>query len=133
MIKYRVTTPTLIVEFATESEAQAFVNACGVAYPISQITEAEPPPNIQALVEQRIEGYQLKAPALLRSLYAANTVAGISTAQSDQMVDDYEDVIIRIREGLFPTALHRLQMKRPSGFVTQAMLDNWRVTILSYI
>jgi hypothetical protein len=123
----------MMIDFKTEPEAQAFVASAGVSYPISQITETAPPPNIEALVDQKIESYQMMAPKLLRALYAANTVAGISTAQSDIMVDDYQDVILRIREGLFPTALFRLQMKRPSGFVTQAILDAWRDKILAYL
>lgn len=84
-------------------------------------------------IEDRIEQYQKAAPGLLRDLYATNTMAGISTPQSDQLVDDYQDVLLRIREGLFPTALYRLSFKRPSGFVTQVMLDQWRDKILALL
>lgn len=96
-----------------------------------------PPPgqslSIQKLIEAKIKFYQEQAPELLRQLYAQNTLMGITTAQSDQMFDEYEDVLIRLREGAWPTALYRLQQKTPSGFVTQEMINAWIALIQSYM
>lgn len=88
-----------------------------------------PPPGqsvaIKDLVKARIKYYQESAPELLRDLYAQNTLLGITVQQSDQMFQDYQDVLIRIREGAWPTAVYRLSQKQPSGFVTQDMINNW--------
>lgn len=89
--------------------------------------------NMNEIIDAKILEYQTIAPKLLRELYVTNTLAGISVSQSDQMFDDYADVLMRIREGAFPTALRRLQFKRPSGFVTQAIIDNWVAKITSYL
>jgi hypothetical protein len=60
-------------------------------------------------------------------------MAGITTQQSDAMFDDYEDVLTRIREGAFPTAYYRLCQKQPQGFVTQALIDAWKVKVMGYL
>lgn len=82
-----------------------------------------------SLIQAKLGHYQSLAPALLKQLYAENTLAGITTVQSNQMFDDYADVVIRLTEGAFPTAIARLQEKGPSGFVTQALIDNWIIKI----
>jgi len=74
---------------------------------------------------KKITSYQLKAPMLINDLMATNTMMGISTKQSDQMFDDYYDVLLRLSWGAFPTALNRLLLKRPNGFVTQSLIDKW--------
>ncbi len=84
---------------------------------------------VKKMVEAKIKYYQDTAPVLLRDLYATNTLLGLTTAQSDQMFDDYFDVLVRIREGAWPTALYRLAQKTPQGFVTQQMLDDWYTMI----
>ena len=84
---------------------------------------------IEARINYSIKNYQLKAGDLIRSLYVANTLAGITTAQSDQMFDDFEDVLVRLREGAWPTALFRLATKTPVGFVTQDLINKWTVLI----
>lgn len=89
--------------------------------------------NLKELIKARIKYYQDSASELLRDLYAENTLLGITAAQSDQMFDDYQDVLIRIREGAWPTAIYRLQQKQPSGFVTQEMIDAWTALIQSRI
>lgn len=86
---------------------------------------------IHGLIDKKIKSYQNIAPTLIRELYVLNTLNGITTVQSDQMFDDYYDVLTRIREGAFPTALRRLQFKRPSGFVTQALIDQWTSKIMA--
>ena len=95
----------------------------------------QPPPNqpvsLESIVRAKIQHYQEMAPALLRDLYTQNTLLGITTQQSDQMFSDYQDVLIRIREGAWPTALYRLTQKTPSGFVTQSMIDAWYQLIYS--
>lgn len=92
-----------------------------------------PPPNapvdMPTLIKAKIKSYQDKAPAILRDMYTANTLLGITIQQSDAMFNDYQDVLIRLREGAWPTALYRLQQKTPSGFVTQQMIDNWIAVI----
>ena len=92
--------------------------------PVSSVT-------LNQIIQNRIKSYQDQAPALLREIYTQNTLLGITIQQSDQMFTDYQDVLIRIREGAWPTALYRLQQKTPSGFVTQVMIDNWIALIQS--
>jgi hypothetical protein len=97
--------------------------------------QLQPPPSqaldLPSLVRSRIKFYQDQAPELLRELYTENTLLGITTAQSDQMFEDFKDVLIRLREGAWPTALYRLAQKQPSGFVTQTMIDRWAALITS--
>jgi len=81
--------------------------------------------NLPELINARILFYQEQAPQLLRDLYVQNTLAGITVSQSDQMFDDFQDVLIRLREGAWPTALNRLSQKQPSGFVTQTLINTW--------
>ena len=94
-----------------------------------------PPANqvvtLKLMIEAKIKYFQDSAPALLRDLYSTNTLLGLTTAQSDQMFDDYFDVLVRIREGAWPTAVYRLSQKSPSGFVTQEMLNNWSAMIVA--
>jgi hypothetical protein len=84
------------------------------------------PLDIPKLIKSRIEYYQKVAPALVTELYVANTLAGITVQQSDQMFEEFQDVLTRLREGAFPTALYRLNQKEPSGFVTQTLIDTWK-------
>jgi len=94
-----------------------------------------PPENEQIamdlIIKATIKKYQNEASELLRDLYTANTLLGITIQQSDEMFDEYQDVLLRIREGAWPTALYRLSQKQPSGFVTQEMIDNWYNLIVS--
>jgi hypothetical protein len=86
---------------------------------------------LKMMIKARIKYYQDSAPELLRDLYAENTLMGLTTSQSDQMFTDYSDVLLRIREGAWPTAIYRLSQKTPQGFVTQEMLDTWSALITS--
>jgi hypothetical protein len=88
-------------------------------------------PDLPKLIKSRIKYYQDNASELLRDLYAENTLLGITVEQSDQMFEDFEDVLIRLREGAWPTALYRLSQKQPSGFVTQEMINRWSAIIAS--
>jgi hypothetical protein len=98
-------------------------------------TQFSPPPDQQIPLEDLIKGtikkYQDAAPELLRDLYTQNTLMGITTQQSDAMFTEYLDVLVRIREGAWPTALYALSQKEPSGFVTQEMIDSWIALIQS--
>lgn len=89
------------------------------------------PVSLNVIINAKIKQFQDQAPVLLRNMYVANTLAGISTAQSDQMFDDYQDVLTRIREGAWPTALYRLSQKQPAGFVTQQMIDAWVALLIT--
>jgi len=95
----------------------------------------QPPPgqpvSLENIIKAKIKQYQDMAPELLRDLYVQNTLLGITTQQSDQMFQDFQDVLIRIREGAWPTALYRLSQKTPSGFVTRPMIDAWYQLIYS--
>jgi len=88
------------------------------------------PINVQALVADRIKSYQEKAPQLLRGLYAANTLAGLTTPDSDALCDAFGDVILRLREGLWPTAIYRLQTKQPTLIATEQRIAEWVQLIL---
>lgn len=94
---------------------------------------SKPAKKMDEIIEERIHLYESTAPKLLREIKAANTIAGITLAESDKMFDDFQDVLLRIREGMFPTALYRLQSKTPTGFVTQEMLNTWASLIKSYL
>ncbi len=86
---------------------------------------------IDEMIKSKIRNFQKMAPELLVYMYTQNTLMGITTAQSDKMFEDFQDVLIRIREGAWPTALYRLSQKQPSGFVTQEMIDSWYDLVLS--
>lgn len=88
------------------------------------------PINYQAIIADRIKLYQEKAPILLRGLYAANTLQGLSTVDSDALCDAFSDVILRLREGLWPTAIYRLQNKQPTLIATEARIVEWIQLIL---
>lgn len=88
---------------------------------------------INVVIQSRILDYRKTADKLLTELYSENTLAGISVAESDALFDEYQDVILRIQQGAFPTALHRLSQKTPSGFVTQEILDRWSSRIREYL
>lgn len=94
---------------------------------------AQPPPGMPEIVYDKISSYRRLAPNLLTELYRDNTLAGITVQQSDQMFDEYFDVLLRIKEGCFPTAIYRLQQKTPSGFVTQDMINSWIRKIQAYL
>ena len=89
--------------------------------------------DIKKYIEGKITQYQSVAGALLIDLYATNTLSGLTSAQSDQMFEDFQDVLLRIREGAFPTAVYRLQNKTPTELVTQQMIDAWVAKIQAYI
>jgi hypothetical protein len=88
-------------------------------------TYAAPPISIKEIIIDKLKDYTQASDALVSSLKADNTLAGISLAQSAQMFDDFGDILQMLREGAFPTAIYRLQQKSPSGFVTQDMINNW--------
>jgi hypothetical protein len=109
---------------ATQEEFDALMAECE---PLAAIATTA------AFINAKITNYQQVSPQLLRELYVENTMAGITNAQSDQMFDDYQDIITRLKEGAFPTALYRLTTKSPSGFVTQALIDRWKTKIEGYL
>lgn len=94
---------------------------------------AQPPKKINEIVFDAIRDYQKMSSSLLAEIYTANRLAGLTTAQSDKLFDLYGDVILRIREGAFPTALYRLSQKTPQDFVTQELLDSWISKLKSYM
>lgn len=94
---------------------------------------AQPPTPIKVIIIDKLIDYQKVSDELVNSLKADNTLAGITTAQSAQMFDDFGDVLQMLREGAFPTAVYRLQQKAPSGFVTQDMINNWIEKIKIYL
>jgi hypothetical protein len=85
----------------------------------------------KAAIEYRIKLYQSMANDLIIELYTKNILSGMSRQQSDMLFDELDDVLTRIKEGAFPTAIYRLQNKIPQGYVTQYMLDDWITTINS--
>jgi len=94
---------------------------------------AQPPLSMPQIIWNKLTQYEECATELVRTLKRDNTLAGITTAQSAQMFDDFSDVLIMLKEGAFPTAIYRLQQKSASGFVTQDMINNWILLIQSYL
>lgn len=119
------------IEFVNLVQAESYALQHGLSAPVSYQKNISV--DYAAIVSEVIRQKQEIAPQLLRQLYAENTLAGITTAQSDQLFDEYSDIILRIREGAFPTALYRLQQKQPSGFVTQELLDKWAAIVATYL
>ena len=89
--------------------------------------------NLEEIVESKIKKFQQLSQQMIIEIYTTNTLLGITTQQSDQMFDDYIDILLRLKEGAWPTALYRLNTKQPNGFVTQEMLDSWKAVIISYL
>lgn len=116
----------LIVDLSEEQKTMTRNDFNGIPNAVSQ-------PTMLDIVNAKISQYQIAAPALLRELYVTNTLSGITTAQSDQMFDDFADVLLRLKEGAYPTALYRLNQKVPNGFVTQELIDAWKNKITSYM
>lgn len=131
MIVYEVEHGPSKIQFPTLIQAETYAQQHNLSAPV-EIT-VQNVVDYVAIVSELIRQKQELAPSLLRELYAKNTLAGISTQQSDQMFDEYADVVLRIREGAFPTAYYRLQQKQPSGFVTQALLNEWLTSIAAYL
>lgn len=81
--------------------------------------------DIVSFVADKITAYQLLAPSILAQIYTENKLAGITAEESDQVFENFSDIIIRINQGAFPTALYRLATKQPSGFATQERINSW--------
>jgi hypothetical protein len=90
-------------------------------------------PSMAEVVSKKLEEYQAKADKLIRSLLTENTLAGINAQQSDELFSEFSDVLIRLRNGAFPTALYRLSKKSPTGFATQEVINNWISKIREYL
>jgi hypothetical protein len=141
------TTVTDLVEVLSESHFRELSGVYSCVIDISEFilkpdigwtlngTTFSPPehqvPDLHKMIGDKIRYFQSQAPKLLTDMYIANTLAGISPSQSDQMFDDYSDVLTRIREGAWPTALYRLEQKQPSGFVTQNLIDQWKALLVT--
>lgn len=82
------------------------------------------------IVNERLRHFRSLAPELLIQLYIENTLSGMTTVQSDALFEEYSDVIIRLNEGAWPSALHRLNQKVPGGNSTQEMIDRWKQMII---
>lgn len=94
---------------------------------------AKAPASVKDLIINKRKYYQGIAIMIIDDLMSDNVLNGITTAQSDQMFDDYADVLARLREGALPTAIYRLQTKIPSGFVTQELQDTWLNKLKGYL
>jgi len=89
------------------------------------VPDAQHAITIKQMIVAKILSYQKVSADLLTELYADNTLTGMTVSQSNAMFEEYSDVIIRLSQGAFPTAIYSLQQKTPSGIVTQENIDNW--------
>lgn len=94
---------------------------------------AQPPKSTRDIIIEKIKDYKRISVNLIDELKADNTLNGITVEQSDELFDLLQDVLVRLREGAFPTALYRLEQKQPQGFMTQELLDNWKNIIKNYL
>lgn len=94
---------------------------------------AQPPPTPLEMVTDRIALYQSLSEGAIREMLAANTLQGITLAQSYQAMQQYGVILQMVRFGMFPTAIFALQSSAPSGFITQPMLDSWVVLLQSML
>lgn len=137
MVKYKIVHESKILEFPTLIQAENFALANQIS--LESIGSEEVDASLsqieatRAMIDAKIKQFQEAAPLIMRELYVQNTMAGISTAQSDAMFDEYADVLSRVKEGAFPTALYRLNQKQPNGFVTQELIDLWKAKLISYM
>jgi hypothetical protein len=84
-----------------------------------------PAPTISEIINARILNYEKIGPDLARQIKVTNTLAGITTIQSVQVMKDFGLILQMVREGMLPTAIYALQQSAPSGFVTQDMINLW--------
>lgn len=131
MTIYVVQNGNMKVEFLNLADAQSYANSNGLSSPTSYEKSIES--NTYDVVLQNVKSRQNEGLKILAELYALNIVNGITLSQSDQMFEDFNDVLTRVREGAFETAVYRLESKQPSGFVTQSMIDGWISLIESYL
>lgn len=131
MTIYKVIHGNTIVEFVNLVHAESYAQQNNCAPPEAE--ERSTGPDYYTIVGAAIRAKRAVAEQLLVELYTENTLAGITTAQSDQLFDEYADVIFRIEQGAFPTALYRLEQKQPEGFVTQELIDAWKARIATYL
>jgi hypothetical protein len=123
----------LIREYQNIIDVEDLIVTPSIGYVLSGSMLVPPAGQIVSLKEiimGKITQYRESAPQLLTELYAENTLAGLTVSQSDALFDSYGDVIFRLKEGAFPSALYRLSQKTPSGFVTQALIDKWHDRIV---
>lgn len=129
MTVYIVQHGTSQIQFKTLAYANEYATLYNLGIPVQIEVEI----NVEQELRRALKRNQENAAQILEDFYIQNTLEGITLAQSDVMFDDYQDVILRIKEGAFTTALYRLQQKVPSGFVTQAILVRWITTLENYI
>lgn len=86
---------------------------------------------IKDMIKARIKLYRSRAADLLVDIYASNTLAGMTTAQSDASFTLHADVIFCINEGAWPTAMLRLNAKATAGTIPQELADSWIAIIQS--
>jgi len=88
-----------------------------------------PPANqmvsLHTQIQSKIKHYQDSAGDLLSNLYATNTLNGLTTAQSDAMFTECAPILLRIREGAWPTAIYHLNNMTPTENITQQQINNW--------
>ena len=133
MTIYKVINDNKTIEFANQENAEFYCSQMGISLETIQTEERSNSPDMFGFVSNRLRSYRGLADQLVVELYTENTLLGITISQSDQMFDEYADVLLRLREGAFPTALYRLSQKTPSGFVTQELIDAWIAKIQSYL
>jgi len=88
------------------------------------------PKTMSDIVSEKIKHFRSLAPELLVAVYTQNTLSGMSTAQSDALFEYLADVILRVSEGAWPSALYRLNQKAPTADCPQEMIDRWKQMIV---
>lgn len=92
---------------------------------------AQPPTSIQIIVENKIKNYKSVCEDLMLSLKAANTLAGITTAESAEFLILTQYVVMALHEGMLPTAIYLAEQITPQGFLTQERKDSFIVEMKS--
>lgn len=92
---------------------------------LTSVVDTHSVTNVSDTIQSRLRYYQAEAGDLIVDLYTQNTLNGITVSESDEMFTAFADVLLRLREGAWPTALYRLHQKQPDGFVTQEMINSW--------
>lgn len=134
MTVYKVPNPDgSFSEYITLVDAEAYATMNSIN-PLSIVQEdREMAEDYETLISEQIRKAQQLGHQALNQIYTQASFAGATTAQLDQLIEDYQDVLIRIKEGALAVAIYRLQNKSPMGFVTQEMIDSWIVILQSYV
>jgi len=82
-------------------------------------------PSAQEIVVRKICNYKKECEQLIDLFKADNTLQGITLAESAQLFQTVQFVLLALREGALPTAIYMAEQIEPIGFLTLERKNNW--------